>query len=278
MPTALPWERLDGQEVSMTTSTPTARAIELPPWLGTVFDRIVCGVDETESSRVAVRQATRLLRARCTLDLVSVVEPTNGPWGLSVRSAEVERRYEEAQRALRDCRAECPRARSALLFGTPGPALVGAVRSEGATLAAAGALGEFATHLLHEAPCSVLIARPSGDDMAFPRTIAVGHDGSPGAAAAFEVAHELAHRFAVPLRTIAATGRAEVETEGLPPEEALERSELPPVEALAAASAEVDLLVVGSRGRRGLRALGSVSERVGHVASSSVLVVREPEC
>jgi nucleotide-binding universal stress UspA family protein len=35
-----------------------------------------------------------------------------------------------------------------------------------------------------------------------------------------------------------------------------------------------DLVVVGSRGLRGLKALGSVSERVAHQARSSVLVVR----
>ena len=47
-----------------------------------------------------------------------------------------------------------------------------------------------------------------------------------------------------------------------------------PVAALLAASAESDLLVVGSRGLHGLRALGSVSERIAHRARCSVLVVR----
>jgi nucleotide-binding universal stress UspA family protein len=49
-----------------------------------------------------------------------------------------------------------------------------------------------------------------------------------------------------------------------------------PVAALVAAAAGADLLVVGSRGLHGLKALGSVSERVAHEAGSSVLVVREP--
>ena len=47
------------------------------------------------------------------------------------------------------------------------------------------------------------------------------------------------------------------------------------VDALLKVSDETDLLVVGSRGLRGLRALGSVSERIGHRASCSVLVARE---
>ena len=47
-----------------------------------------------------------------------------------------------------------------------------------------------------------------------------------------------------------------------------------PVAALTAASAAADLLVVGSRGMHGIRALGSVSERVAHRAECSTLIVR----
>jgi nucleotide-binding universal stress UspA family protein len=56
------------------------------------------------------------------------------------------------------------------------------------------------------------------------------------------------------------------------------REELPddPVKALVTASADADLLVVGSRGLHGLKALGSVSERVAHQAHCSTLVVRAP--
>ena len=44
--------------------------------------------------------------------------------------------------------------------------------------------------------------------------------------------------------------------------------------ALVEASRDADLLVVGNRGLHGLRALGSVAERVAHQAACSVLVVR----
>jgi nucleotide-binding universal stress UspA family protein len=47
-----------------------------------------------------------------------------------------------------------------------------------------------------------------------------------------------------------------------------------PVETLVTASRAADLLVVGSRGLHGVRALGSVSERVAHQATCSVLVAR----
>jgi len=49
-----------------------------------------------------------------------------------------------------------------------------------------------------------------------------------------------------------------------------------PVEALVAASADADLLIVGSRGLHGLKALWSVSERLAHEARCSALVVRQP--
>jgi nucleotide-binding universal stress UspA family protein len=41
-------------------------------------------------------------------------------------------------------------------------------------------------------------------------------------------------------------------------------------------SRSADVLVVGSRGLHGLKALGSVSERAAHQAKCSVLVVRGP--
>lgn len=264
----------------------TERIGEPPAWLGTLFDRVVCGVDGTESSQIAIEQAVRLLSARRVLELLSVVEQTSAPWADTPGSADLDRRYEEAQRALREGRALCPRAHSAILFGDPGPMLVSAAQEREATLVALGApasgrlgrvvLGSVGTHLLHSAPCSVLIARPSADETAFPRSIVVGHDGSQAAVAAAAVAKELAHRFDASLRILVATGGDPVEVDRLVSEDELEWSSLRPADALTTASAEADLIVVGSHGLRGARALGSVSERIGHLARCSVLVVREP--
>jgi nucleotide-binding universal stress UspA family protein len=47
-----------------------------------------------------------------------------------------------------------------------------------------------------------------------------------------------------------------------------------PVTALQDHSRDVGLIVLGSRGLHGLRAVGSVSERVAHRAACSVLVTR----
>ncbi|MEX2210983.1 MAG: universal stress protein [Gaiellaceae bacterium] len=48
-----------------------------------------------------------------------------------------------------------------------------------------------------------------------------------------------------------------------------------PPEELHLLSEESDLVVVGSRSLRGIRSLGSVSERVAHESLCSVLVVRQ---
>ena len=198
-------------------SVMTLRRAEPPAWLGTIFDRIVCGVDGTESSRAAVVQANRLLAARRTLELVSVVEETSEAWSRAPpprRTSTV-----SAKRlwpALRKGRDQCPRARTALLFGDPGPKLVSAAREVDATLVVIGApasgrlgafvLGGAGSYVLHNAPCSVLIARHAADEDAFPRSIVVGHDGSPAATEAAIVAEEIALRFGAALRIVVATG------------------------------------------------------------------------
>lgn len=101
----------------------TVRLAEPPAWLGTLFDRIVCGVDGTESSRVAVAQAVRLLGARRIVELVSVVEGSPVPWSGRVASADLERQYEEAQRALREARAQYPRPGRCFSSATQAPRL-----------------------------------------------------------------------------------------------------------------------------------------------------------
>ena len=135
-------------------------------------------------------------------------------------------------------------------------------------------LGTTATTLLHEAPCSVLLARPPADQSGFPSSIVVGIDGSSTALLAFEAARELGERLGVPVRVLVASGGKPVHIDGLRSVPGLEWDDRKPLDALLDASANTDLLVVGSRGLHGYAALGSVSERVAHRAACSVLVVR----
>jgi nucleotide-binding universal stress UspA family protein len=255
-----------------------------------VFERIVIGVDESPESMVAVRQAARLLEPKGQLVLTAVAEVALAVHAGWAATPVLEDIGSEARKALDAARAEAPSADTLLLDGAPAEALFATARSRKADLVAVGThsgsramgilLGSVATVMLHDAPCSVLIARPSKDDASFPRSICVGVDGSPSSARAVDVARKLAQRFDAPLATVAACGGTKINLDDLwsiEPDAGLDHR--PPVEALIERAAEVgaDLLVVGSRGVHGMAALGSVSERVAHRAGCSVLVVRESD-
>jgi nucleotide-binding universal stress UspA family protein len=158
----------------------------------------------------------------------------------------------------------------------------------GATLIAVGShehsrmsgmsIGGVAGHLLPNAPCSVLIARPAISEALFPASLTVSVDGSPGSLEAVAVAEHLSARFDAALRIVLAWhGDVDVVPAELRAPQ-LEIVDGSAVDVLVDASATADLLIVGSRGLHGPGALGSGSERVAHRAHSSVLVVRrEPQ-
>ena len=76
------------------------------------------------------------------------------------------------------------------------------------------------------------------------------------------------------MHALAAQGGEPLDSGGLAQIDRLGWDRREPVAALVAASKKADLLVVGARGLHGMRALGSVSERVAHRAHCSVLVLR----
>jgi nucleotide-binding universal stress UspA family protein len=184
---------------------------------------------------------------------------------------------------LEEARAICPGAEVELLRGARAPRLLTLVEETCATLLAVAPGGhrrgvgiirrDLATELMHRSPASVLIARASrfpGMDLG---SLVVGWDASPASTAALAVARDLADRLGASLRVVVAGNASSAQLE--PAWLTVERGERPAVDALLAASADADLLIVGSRGPRGLRALGSVSERLGHKAQCSVLIVRD---
>jgi nucleotide-binding universal stress UspA family protein len=253
-----------------------------------VFERIVCAFEDTEESLEAIRQAVRLRAPGGRLHVFGAVYLAGAiaaGWSEDRITAELDQEVGEAFR--RAVGLADGGATSRLINGPLSSSVLAELARERATLVAVGAhshhrllgalLGYLSTTLLHEAECSVLAARASSSGELFPRSIVAGVDGSPEAAAAYAVATELADRFGSTLRPIAAYGGKYVDVDTL----SAEFSELgldmrEPVEALIAAaqSSSADLIVVGNRGLHGLRALGSVSERVAHRAGCSVLVVR----
>jgi nucleotide-binding universal stress UspA family protein len=253
-----------------------------------IFGRILVGVDGRHQGFDACRHAARLAEAETSIEAVTVSRfpPAAAvALGVSELAASLERNAGSALLAAR--RILGSQAELRRLDGMTVEALLREAKRMRATLLAIGAptqrrleeiiLGGVGGEVLHEAPCSVLLARAVPDEASFPCSIVVGVDGSDEAERAHEVAASLANRFHSTLRGVVALGGKHVDLDVVeqrhPEVEVVAQA---PVPALVKAAACADLLVVGSRGLHGLRALGSVSERVAHQAGCSVIAVRRP--
>src|SRR5580765_156007 len=258
-----------------------------------ILTRVLVGIDGSQQALEAARQAALLQDVDGQLTLLSV-------WDVlppSLGGPTTERRYdveetlhrataEKALCAARDYVAPYTAATGKLVRGTPVAELLAEIDRDEDTLISVGSSGTglllgivegaVATELIHRSPASVLVVRQAKDG--FPRRIVVGVDGSVESAAAYAAAHYLAERFDAELHPLVAWGGKGINerlvaaiTDG----EHEDRHEAP-AHALTEAAKRADLVVVGSRGLHGLRALGSVSERVAHGASCTTLLVREP--
>jgi nucleotide-binding universal stress UspA family protein len=262
------------------------------PVARSLFRQVVVGVDASAESREAVRQVVHLMNGEGELELLAayeVVYPAAvSGLGIVAYTDDYEKPYaEEAASALARAQEVAARddAGAKVVGRRPADALLDEIERRQATLVAVGShghgrtagilLGSVATEIVHRAPCSVLVARKAARRL--PQTIVVGLDGSPESQAAYAVAVELARRADARLWPVVAHGGEPVDLDVV---ETLttrhEDSPHDPVKALLGAASDADLLVVGSRGLHGLKALGSVSERVAHEAQCSTLVVRDP--
>lgn len=269
--------------MTTTQHAPTRRA---PAGSPSIFERILVGVDGTPESLDACRQAARLAEPQAVIEAaISLLYPPEAATALGVRDV-FDRLESTAGSALAAAAGILgPDAELRRLQGFTVDALLEEIERTRATLLAVGThghsrveeivFGGIGGELLHQAPCAVLVARPVPDLGAFPRDVVVGIDGSDEAERAFEVARRLATRRHSTLKSVVAHGGKRVDLARITRRHRrVEGLAEAPVPALVEAASCADLLVVGSRGLHGIRALGSVSERVAHQAACSVLVVR----
>jgi nucleotide-binding universal stress UspA family protein len=160
-----------------------------------VFERVVCGVDDTDAGAAAARVAAAVADPEGSLTLVSVDDPSiavHAGWKMAAVAEEL---AQEARVALERAQAEALPAHAVetrLLEGDPLKSLLAEIERRDATLAVVGtrehgraagiALGSVATNLLHKAPCSVLIARAPRDAERWPTLL--GRRGLPREVAA----------------------------------------------------------------------------------------------
>jgi nucleotide-binding universal stress UspA family protein len=242
------------------------------------FNRVLVGVDGSDEAIEAARQAALFTKGPVTLLAVYEVDSWTVSEDLECASAS-----DGLDRTLLAL-GEHSEVAGKVVQGCPWDELIREIERSCDTIVVVGSHGigratgilveSTATELVHKAPCSVLVTRGKAR---IPRRIVVGVDGSPESARAFAVARDLAGRFGARVRTIVDQGGKPVDMDlvrAITGDDVKETFH-EPVRALVGASGIVDLVVVGSRGLHGLKALGSVSERVAHQADCSVLVVRE---
>lgn len=276
---------------------------------------IVVGVDGSKASGQALRLALQEAQSRsCTVTAVHVwqlVAPASGwggmglellPTNLDGLASSEFLLAEEIARAHKDVGADSVPVISLARAGDPASELEKAAqgasllvvgrRSHGAVLSTL--LGSVTSHVLHHAPCPVLVAPETPAEW---KRVVVGLDGSASSRGALAVAVELAMRhqlplvaahawaypampgFALPTPTPDLRPWLEAELANLPAGLTVERQLLEgtTTQALLGLAGPGDVLVLGSRGQGGFHELllGSVASQCANHARGAVVVVRD---
>jgi nucleotide-binding universal stress UspA family protein len=259
------------------------------------FRRVVCALDTSPQSVEAARQALEIAAPGADAIGVLAWNPSEAAHA-GIHRAEVARDLRaRAEEELAAVGERFPQLATRLAEGEEKAQLLAAIADANADLLSVGAhgtggrmagvlLGRVSTAMIHAAPCSVLVARErgSGDSTA---VIVHAADGSDGSLEAARTAAAIAARTGGSILSVhvgadeqgqaaAEEAAAVAESAGVSATTRLESGA--PHARLGEIAGEVGarMVVVGARGVTGLKALGSVSERVAHEAPCSVLIVR----
>jgi nucleotide-binding universal stress UspA family protein len=258
------------------------------------FEHILCAVDGSRGSDVAVEQALTLA-GPAGVTFIAVTD-VRGAGAMQMATLGPQRAEDALARAATTARAAGVGSSSVLRRADHIlDALLQQARdydllvlgTHGAKRRAGMLLGDVAATALHRSPVPTLFARPAPHGSVFPTDVLLATDGSAPTRAAAEAAAAIAcrHRSRVTL-VHAGFGSADIH-HGLAEQQALlaERTGVEPAilelpgrapEVIAETARELpaSLIVTGSRMLTGIGALRSVSERVGQMAPCSVLVLR----
>ncbi len=265
----------------------------------TPFADVLCAVDGSRGSAEAARQAVTLAEPDGAVSFLAISHVAGT--GLAAMAGLSEARARDAldQAAQLARRAGVEASTEARPDGPVADLLLAesrshellALGSHGGSRAGGIMLGSTASHAAHRSERPLLIARRRSDGHVFGRSVLLASDGSPGSWAAAWVTARIARAQAATVvvchvpdglhpewtrqidRQIAALGEAT----GVEPARVDEPGKTPERIVEAAAGAGSSLIVIGRRGLSGVRALGSVSERVAHHAPCSVLLVPPDE-
>jgi nucleotide-binding universal stress UspA family protein len=259
--------------------------------VSTPFTSILCGVEGNPASTEAARQAIALAATGGDLKFTAVY--TSFELGPDYHKDTLESSLEEAARLaaeagvsasyeLREAKYAIDvllpesKERDLLVIGTHGNS-----RTSGILF------GSTASEAAHGAERPLLIARQAPGEAPFPKDILVATDGSHGSWEPVRAAAELAASFDAKVDVVhVADGKHDVdegtlgaqlaelaETTGREPDLAKPDGNATKEIVETAKSRGSSLIVTGRRGVRGLKSLGSVSERIVGGAECSVLLI-----
>lgn len=255
------------------------------------FPSILCGVEGDPASTEAVRQAIALAAPGAALHFIAVFTSVRR---LPQHSKEdLQESLKEAARLAREAgisaSTELQSGRHALDVLLPASEhhdlLV--LGSHNRSRAFGIMLGSTAGKAAHETQRPLLVAREPPGPGKFPKNILIASDGSPGSWAPARAAARTAAAFNSRVEVVRAVDGSHPERHHVLEAQIAEIGEVtgeepglteaaghPTRGIIEAAKAKHSSLVVsGRRGLHGIRALGSVSERVVHRAPCSVLLI-----